>query len=329
MKFRTELELSSSDYKIRHSTQIMGIGSCFVDETGRKLRNSKFKTLINPFGTLFHPQAIENALSRILAMDRYTTDEIFNYNELYFSWDHHTSFSRTSVREALENINAELEKANNFIQNTDCVLLTFGTAWVYQIKDNGLSVANCHKVPAHIFEKTLLTEKQLRTSFKNCFELILDINPKAKIIATISPVRHTKDGIVENSLSKSRLISALHDVVDSCENADYFPAFELVNDDLRDYRFYEADLVHPNQIAVDYIWGKFSSVYFDNETIQQIETANKIKNALGHRPFNPGTIAYREFLYKTKKLIESIESQFPKDSFLEEKTKINDLNKLC
>lgn len=329
MKFRTELTIKPSNRKISHRSHIMGLGSCFVKETGDKLSAAKFDVMINPFGTLFHPQAIENALMRILSLSFYSADEIFNHGELFFSWDHHTSFNRTSAKETLLHINTELEKANEFIRKTDCIILTFGTAWVYQIKDNGLFVANCHKVPAAVFEKLLLTEKQIISSIKNCFDLICDMNPNVQIISTVSPVRHTRDGIVENSLSKARLISALHQVVERYENAEYFPAFELLNDDLRDYRFYAEDLVHPAQSAVDYIWEKFSSVYFDELTIKKIETVRKIKSALAHRPMNPKTIAYREFLYKTGKMIEKVEADFLPGSFKDEKNIIRELNKLC
>lgn len=329
MKFRTELELKPSRQKISHSQQIMGIGSCFISEVGEKLATAKFNILINPFGTLFHPLAIENTLARILSLTYYNKDEIFKYGEIFFSWDHHTSFDKPSIEETIEKINSELEKANEFIRNTDCFLLTFGTSWIYQLKDSGLFVANCHKVPDHIFEKKLLTEKQLQSSIRNCFRLIQDIHPNAHIITTISPVRHSKDGLVENSLSKARLVSALHEVIGQNENINYFPAFELMNDDLRDYRFYAEDLVHPNQMAVDYIWQKFSDVYFDEKTHEKIEQVRKIKSALSHRPMNPKTIAYKEFLYNTRKLIENIENQFPENSFSDEKLKLQKLNELC
>lgn len=329
MKFRTELETRPSDRKINHSGNIFGIGSCFVSEIGERMQQYKFNTLINPFGTLFNPLAIENALMRVLTLSHYTSDEIFKYGEIHFSWDHHTSFDRLTASDTLAHINSELEKANTFVREASCFLLTFGTAWVYRLKDSGLFVANCHKVPAHVFEKSILTEKQVQASIKNCFDLITDVCPDAHIIATISPVRHTKDGIVENSLSKARLISALHEVIVRYPQADYFPAYELVNDDLRDYRFYSEDLVHLNRMAVDYIWQKFSEVYFDSQTFSKLEQLKKINSALAHRPVNPKTVAYKEFLYKTGKMIEEAEVRFPKGSFRHEKEKLQKLNELC
>ena len=327
MKFRTDLEIQPTERKITHARPVFGIGSCFVESMGEKLKESKFQVITNPFGNLFHPLAIENALARILSLTKYTPDEIFKFGEVFFSWDHHTSFSQISLDATLNKINSELELANDFIQKADVFLLTFGTAWVYRIKEMGIFVANCHKVPNSNFDKYLLDDKQIQASLKNCFNLILDINPNAQIIATVSPVRHTKDGIVENSLSKSKLISNLYDVAQKFETVEYFPAYELMMDDLRDYRFYKKDLVHPSDMAVDYIWEKFSSTYFDSETNEKIKIAEKIGKAIAHRPLNSSTTSYKEFLYKTGKKIESVESLFPKNSFEPEKSLLHNLMK--
>ncbi|MFA5619819.1 MAG: GSCFA domain-containing protein [Weeksellaceae bacterium] len=327
MRFRTELIIPESKRKIQHSQSIFGVGSCFVNEIGEKISDSKFRTLLNPFGTLFHPLAIENALLRILSLTYYTQGEIFKNEELYFSWDHHTSFDRISMERTLQHINSELEKANEFIQKADVFILTFGSAWVYKLKETGLFVANCHKVPGSLFRKTLLNDSEIRQSLKNCFHLIQDVNPNAHIIATISPVRHVKDGITANMLSKAKLISNLHEVLKTFEKVDYFPAYELLIDDLRDYRFYKPDLVHPNEQAVDYIWNKFSETYFDAATTEKIQLANDIQNALNHRPLNPETIAYKEFLYKTNKQLAAMENQFPKGSFTNEKQVLQKLMK--
>src|SRR5690606_27189812 len=325
MKFRTELNIPESDRKITHFRPLLGIGSCFVDSIGDKLEEAKFQNLSNPFGTLFHPLAIENALARILSLTKYTQEEIFKYGELYFSWDHHTSFSHISIEATLDKINSELEYANDFVQKAEVFLLTFGTAWVYKIKEMGLFVANCHKVHNSNFDKYLLDDKQIQASLKNCFNLIQDINPNAQIIATVSPVRHIKDGIVENNISKSKLVSNLFDVAMRYENVEYFPAYEIMMDDLRDYRFYKPDLVHPTDRAIDYIWEKFSNTYFDAETFDKMKIAQKIGMALAHRPLNSQTTSYKEFLYKTRKHIESIENLFPPNSFLTEKLTLQKL----
>lgn len=322
MQFRTELKAVESVSKIDHSHNIMGFGSCFTDSIGEKLESSKFRILRNPFGTLFHPLAIENALARILSLTYYSKEEIFKFGELHFSWDHHSSFNRISLDETLEKINLELEEANEFIQKTDVFFLTFGTSLVYKIKEMDVVVANCHKVPDFNFQKQFLNEAQIKSSLRNCFNFILDINPKARIITTISPVRHTKEGIVENSLSKAKLISSLHETRALYENVEYFPAYEWIMDDLRDYRFYKDDLVHPNEMAIQYIWKKFSETYFNAATLNKMEITQKIERNMSHRPQNPKTIAYKEFLYKTLKQIESVESQFPKNSFHSEKVKL-------
>lgn len=325
MQFRSEIQISPAKRKISHQQNLMGFGSCFTDSMGSKLESGKFSILRNPFGTLFHPLAIENALARILSLTYYTKDEIFKFGELHFSWDHHTSFNRITVEDTLDAINSELEMANEFIRKTDCFLLTFGTAWGYKIKEMDLFVANCHKVPNPNFDKILLSDAQIKSSFRNIFNYILDINPKAQIITTISPVRHLKDGMIENNLSKSKLLVNLHETSNLYENVEYFPAYEIMMDDLRDYRFYKEDLVHPNEMAIDYIWEKFSDVYFEAPTLEKIKLAKKVQLSLEHRPLNVHSIAYKEFLHKTRKQIESIENLFPIHSFAKEKQQIQRL----
>lgn len=327
MNFRTELFLKEAENKLSHNDKIIGFGSCFVDSIGEKLNSSKFETMINPFGTLFHPLAIENAIARIHSKILYTETEIFNHQELYFSWDHHSSFNRTSLKATLENINQQIELANDFIQKANVFFLTFGTSWVYKINQLDLIVANCHKVPMKHFEKVLLTEAQIKSSLRNCFNYILDINPNATIITTISPVRHLKDGMVENNISKGKLIANLHEVLMQYENVQYFPAYEMMIDDLRDYRFYKEDLLHPNEMAIDYIWDKFSEKYFDEETSRKIRIAEKINSSLAHKPLHKGTIAYKTFLFNTLRHIEQVENQFPKNCFEKEKLTLKELMK--
>lgn len=330
MQFRTELTPPISPWKLTHNLPIFGMGSCFVNSIGKELEHAKFQTLINPFGTLFHPLAIENALMRIHSLTPYTKDEIFKYKELFFSWDHHSSFSQISLKATLEKINVELEIANEFMRNAGCFILTFGTSWVYKIKELDLFVANCHKIPAANFSKHLLTDQQIKLAMVNCINLLFDINPHAKIITTVSPVRHVKDGLVENTISKAKLLTNLFDIIGKYENLDYFPAYEFMIDDLRDYRFYKEDLIHPSEMAVHYIWDKFSKSYFDASTMDKIKLVQKINSALSHRPMNTQTTSYKEFLYKTNKSIDAIESQFPKNSFISERLALrkmmNDVN---
>lgn len=215
-----------------------------------------------------------------------------------------------------------MEEANEFIQKADCFLLTFGTSWAYKVKEMDLFVANCHKVPASNFNKTLLNDAQIKSSLRNCFNYILDINPNAQIITTISPVRHTKDGLVENNLSKAKLIQSLHEVAASYPMVEYFPAYELMMDDLRDYRFYKKDLIHPNEVAIEYIWEKFSHQYFQADTLEKIKQAEKIHTALQHQPMNVNSVSYKAFLYQTAQQIKKIENQYPLHSFTNEKDQL-------
>lgn len=322
MDFRTRLKPRASKRKISHRQAVLGIGSCFVSSIGERLKDHKFSTLINPFGTLFHPPAIENALARILTLTRYSEEELFEHKELFSSWDHHSSFSKPDRDAALEGINEALEKANDFVRNAEVFILTFGTARVYKLKNTGLSVANCHKVPGSYFENQLLSDEELKTSIENSILLIKDLNPEAHIITTVSPVRHLKDGMEENLISKAKLISALYEVREIYPDTDYFPAYELLTDDLRDYRFYGEDMVHPNETAAQYIWEKFSEVYFSAETEEMNRRTEKIKAAMAHRPFNKKTTAYKEFIFKIRQIISDAESYFPKGSFDTEKAAI-------
>lgn len=327
MKFRTEVNLSESNQKINHKHRLIGLGSCFVDSIGQKLKLYKFQLLQNPFGTLYHPLAIENALSRIHSMTFYTQDEIFHHNDVYFSWDHHTNFDGISVNATLNKINSSLEIAGEYARNSDFFFLTFGSSWAYELKGAEIIVANCHKVPGHHFEKILLQNAQIQNSLRTIYRLIFDLNPQATIITTISPVRHTKDGMVENTLSKARLINALHEINGEFENVSYFPSYELLMDDLRDYRFYKEDLIHPNDAALSYIWEKFSDAYFDEITKEKMKLVQKVQASINHRPFNTQTTSYKQFIYQSLKNIEIIQNQFPKGSFSQESTTLNNLMK--
>ena len=330
MIFRTELTISKSDFTLNHDQKIISFGSCFADEMASRLSNLKFNVLANPFGILFHPLAIENALQRIQSNTFYQAEEIFNLNELFFSWDHHSSFNSTNATTTLEQINLSLEEAHNFLEDADVVFITLGTSWIYKLKELDFAVANCHKVPQKHFEKVLLTEAEIIESIKNSIKIIEEMAPNAEVIVTASPVRHIKDGIVENNVSKARLLSALYEVSVQHENVTYFPSYELLMDDLRDYRFYADDLLHPNKQAVDYIWGKFSGSYFEEETIQLNKQIEKLMIALNHRPFNEDSEAHQKFISNTIEQMQNVMRKNPSIDFKQEiehfKSKLNHVN---
>lgn len=319
MVFRTELFYKPNSIKLDYSSNVFTIGSCFVTEIAEKLSRYKFSVLHNPFGILFHPLAIENALMRIYSNEEYQPAEIYKHEELYLSWDHHSSFNNVSSEKILSQINKNIQKANHFLQNTDLVIITLGTSYVYKLKQFDLVVANCHKIPNSQFSKILLAEHQIKTSLKNIIEMLKDLGKKGmKIIFTLSPVRHISDGIIENNLSKSRLLCAIHSVVETYENCEYFPSYEFLLDDLRDYRFYKEDLIHPNKFAIEYIWNKFKEAYISEEVLPLMKKVEKIIQAFKHKPFNPHTIAYKKFLYSILKDIQEVEELLPQTSFRQE-----------
>ena len=330
MNFRTELTINQSDFLINHHQKIVSFGSCFAEEMADRLLNLKFNVLANPFGILFHPLAIENALQRIQAKTLYVEEEISNLDELFFSWGHHSSFNSISAEETLENVNNALVKAHDFLTNADVVFITLGTSWVYKIKELNLVVANCHKVPAKHFDKVLLTEQQIKTSLHNSLDMITEMAPNAKIIVTVSPVRHLKDGMIENNVSKAKLLSALYEVTMNFDQVNYFPSYELMMDDLRDYRFYADDLLHPNKQAVNYIWEKFASAYFTPETQQINKQIEKITTAINHRPFNEESISHQKFISNCIKQMQDLVEANPNLDYQQEiehfKSKLNHVN---
>lgn len=307
MQFRTTFHIPESDFKINHQHKILNIGSCFSDEMGNRLVDLKFDGLINPFGIIFNAYSIQNLIERSIDKRYFTTDDVHQNGEQFFCFDVHSSFNALSKDEVLINLNLTLDRVHHQIQNCDVLMITLGTSWVYERIDTAEIVANCHKVEAKQFKKVLLTtEENFKSMDLIAFE-ITKINPNVKIITTVSPVRHIKDGMVENNVSKARLLDALYQLDLKYKQVNYFPSYELVMDDLRDYRFYKEDLIHPTNQAVEYIWEKFGETYFENSTQTIIQKISKINSALNHRPFNEESTSHQKFLQKTMQMINELE----------------------
>ena len=307
MQFRTTFQIPESVFKINHQHRLMTIGSCFSDEIGNRLVDLKFDGLINPFGVIFNAHSIQELIERSIHKRYYTLNDVHQNGEQFFCFDVHSSFNALSAEQVLEQINQTIDRVYQSILNLDVLMITLGTSWVYRWKETDHIVANCHKVEAKQFEKILLSAED---NFKSLDLIVFDllkINPKLKIITTVSPVRHTKDGMIENNVSKARLIDALYQLDLKYEQVNYFPSYELVLDDLRDYRFYKDDLIHPSVQAVEYIWEKFSETYFEDSTRTIIQKINKIRAALQHRPFNEESESHQKFLKKTNQMIEELE----------------------
>ncbi|MXV39030.1 GSCFA domain-containing protein [Flavobacteriaceae bacterium Ap0902] len=305
MKLFSEVPIQPSIYKINHQSKILCIGSCFAAEMGQRLMDAEFQAMVNPFGTQFHPMAIENTFNRIYAREHYLETEIFHHQGLYFSWDHSTLFSNPKKEIILTTINEKIDEANSFLSETDVLIFTFGTAWAYYLTQGAFFVSNCHKIPQVNFEKRLLSPKEVYDSIKKLILKVFDVLPHAKIIFTISPVRHIRDGFRENNVSKGILHTALHQVLQEFSEVQYFPSYEVVLDELRDYRYYADGLAHLNDLGLQYVWNKFSASYFSEETISFNNQIEKIQKAVAHKPVNPTSMHHKKFLYETlKKALE-------------------------
>lgn len=297
MQFRTEHHIQASDHKISHQEKILLIGSCFSDNIGQRLQIAGFDGINNPFGTVYNAQSILDQLSYAWAHDKLDLAKI-GYNEAeqyFFHYDFHSTFKEAKRDQLVENIAAVKEKLLTWGQPEICIV-SIGTSWVYTHASMGEVVANCHKMPATLFNKKLVNKVECLDILRKIKELM----PSTRIIWTVSPVRHLKDGMVENNRSKAILIDAVHTI---CEegHGTYFPSYELVMDDLRDYRYYDRDLLHPNDLAIDYIWEKFAQAYFSDQTNLIVNKTTQLRQMETHRPFLADGAAYKNHLQKIEK----------------------------
>ncbi|WP_209390232.1 MULTISPECIES: GSCFA domain-containing protein [unclassified Chryseobacterium] len=305
MKFRTEVDIQPFPKKILVEDKIFSIGSCFASEMHELFQNGQLQSFNNPFGTVFNPFSINNSVKRLHDAQLYLEDELIVYDETYLSLDHHTSFDTRYIHQTLDKINTKIEEGNRFLQDTNWVIITYGTSFIYEFLPKKKLVANCHKIPQKFFEKRLLTHQELTDSVYDTIVNLKDIcKDDVQILFTVSPVRHTKDGMIENQLSKSKLITAIHEVITQFENCCYIPIYEIVMDDLRDYRFYREDLIHPNSQAVNYIFEKFGEAFFSDETKDFIKENFKIIQALEHRTEDEKDPKFLKFKEKLNERIE-------------------------
>jgi lysophospholipase L1-like esterase len=317
MEFRREFTPEPFDVKIKHTDRIMLIGSCFTEQMGSKLARVKFLTHENPNGILFNPASIIKSIDSYLDEKVYRSDDLFEHNGIWGSWDHHTRFSDVNQDEALRKINSARENATAFIKQTDWLILTLGSAFLYE-HNNGSFVANCHKVPTDRFVKRLMTCDEITSNVNDLILRLKKVNPKLKVLFTISPVRHLREGFVENNRSKSMLIQSVHQLTEMHNDVHYFPAYELVIDDLRDYRFYAEDMVHPNYQATEYVWEKFQQACLSLEDQALIKEIHQLVLAKNHRPFNPTSDQHKSFLLKCAEKAQKLMSLHPHINLHEE-----------
>jgi hypothetical protein len=324
--FRTPLLPATAPFSIDLQDRLMLVGSCFTENIGARLRDRKFNTLINPFGIVYNPMSVAHCLSRLLLENQlFTADDLVENAGLWHSWQHHGHFSHPDKTTALQGINDAYSKAAQHLQNTDTLLLTLGTAHVFLLRSTGQIVANNHKMPAAAFENKLLDVAEVTDALGAVFADMLQKKPELKIVLSISPVRHLRQGMVENQRSKATLVLACDALCRQFPQVVYFPAYELLLDDLRDYRFYAADMIHPSEVAVAYIWQYFSDMFFDPATKALLPVIEKIRAAAQHRPFHPDTPQHHTFAAAQLAAIAQLENQRPGLDFSMEKQVFNQI----
>ena len=317
MKFRLEFDIKKLSPPVNHHHMMFLIGSCFTENMGEKLKQYKFTVSENPNGVMFNPVSVAAAITDCIENITAGEKDLFEFNEGWHSWKHHSRFSGLTADEAITKINNSTAAAHAFLHTTDHIMITLGSSWVYSLTEKaigykqGFIVANNHKAPAEWFHRRLLKTEEVLQVLDNMIHRIFHFNKNIKIIFTISPVRHAREGVIENNRSKAVLIQAIHHLVEKFEGLYYFPSYELVIDDLRDYRFYSEDLVHPNYHATQYVWERFVQACMDEKTKQLIEQIHSINLAYKHKPFNPSSGPHKKFLHSCLEKTMVLQQQHP------------------
>lgn len=308
--FRTIIPIKK-ELDIKHPNKIMMFGSCFTENIGQKLIDHKFSVSCNPLGILFNPISIQQTIFRIINNTPVTKDDLFEVEGVWNSFLFHSQFAQLSAQDYLNNVNQKIEEAHSFLKSCDFLFITLGTAWIYEDKATNQPVANCHKVESSRFNRRRISETECRDTLLNIIQEIQTINQQIKFIFTVSPIRHWKDGAHGNQLSKSTLLLSIDKICEMYSDCSYFPSYEILMDELRDYRFYADDMLHPSESAINYIWERFSDCYFSEETKKINKEVEEINLAINHRPFNPDSLNYQRFKENTQKKIKDIENKYP------------------
>lgn len=315
MKLRTEIPIDAqNDNRIDYHSKTLLLGSCFSDNIGEKLAYFKFQNLKNPFGILFNPKAIETLITNAVNQKKYSDEDVFFHNEQWHCFEVHSKLSDSDKEVCLKNLNSAMQETNQLIHESTHIVITLGTAWVYRFLETKSLVANCHKVPQKQFTKELLSVDEISKSLETIVHSIRSVNSQASIIFTVSPVRHIKDGFIENTRSKALLITAIHNIIKKPRFGGgevYFPSYEIMMDELRDYRFYSEDMLHPNQTAINYIWEKFEKSWIHSEASKIMNDVDVIQKGLQHRPFNPNSNKHNLFLQNLERKKKQLITEFP------------------
>jgi hypothetical protein len=307
------------DKTISYNDSILFVGSCFTEHIGNRFKELKFKTLHNPNGIVYDPVSISSGLISYIENKQYTDSDLVQINELWHSWQHHGSFSDPDREYCLNRINESQRQAHSFLKKADWLFISLGSAFCYQLAENGSAVANCHKAVEKTFKKSMLTIEEIKSAFDTCIHRLFHFNPGLKIIFTVSPVRYVRDGLVANNLSKSRMIEVVQHLVTKFNRLYYFPAYELVIDVLRDYRFYDSDMVHPNGLAIQFVFENLKKSVIDVGTLALMEKVGKVITATRHKALHPGTNAHKQFIADLYDKMQSLEREYPFLKFQEER----------
>ena len=311
MKFTIKGPEINIPEKISIRKPLLMMGSCFAENIGVLLKNQLFDININPFGIVYNPLSIINHLSRLINNASFNDDHIVEHNSLWFSWEHHGSYAGANKAEVLNQINTDFFKANEKIKNAEWLIITLGSAFYYQLNQSSQIVSNCHKLPAAYFTKKLAIQLEITQGFEIIVQELKVLNPKLKILFNVSPVRYTRDGLKENTLSKSILHLAIAELNAKFNNCFYFPSYEIVIDELRDYRFYKADMLHPNDTAIEYIYDKFATALFDEETKMIVKDIQQLNAFSNHKILNQSNEAIQRHLLKKNRLLQDLFKKYP------------------
>jgi hypothetical protein len=311
MRFHLDLDTGTGPAAIQHRQKLLLTGSCFTEHIGQRLSDLKFDCHANPFGIVFNPESIRLALTRLLENRPFGESGLMERQGSWFSLETHTSFTKASKEELLATLNSLVAAWHGYLRTADWLILSFGSAFYYEHRELQRVVANCHKLPAKQFTKLMADPSAIIASYNELLKSLRSLNPDLKVMLTVSPVKHLRDGVVENNLSKAVLTVAAHGIANANEHCYYFPAYELVNDDLRDYRFYEADMAHPNQQAIDYVWQKFSGSWIDPAARPLLDRLAALQAAFRHRPLQEATQAFADFKSAQLKKCRELKTEFP------------------
>ncbi|WP_418262183.1 GSCFA domain-containing protein [Flavobacterium faecale] len=314
MDFRLQVPISKSKFPIDYDSKILSLGSCFAENMSQKFEFYKFQNTVNPFGIIFNPVSIEKLIQRTVRKDYFTDNDVFFHNDLWHCFEVHSELSNPDKQQLLDQLNGLLDGFCNQITQATHFVITLGTAWVYRSIESNAIVANCHKVPQKQFTKKLLSVETIVSSIQRSIDLIQSVNPNCNFIFTVSPVRHIKDGFFENNISKASLLRAIYEIVNTEHfklNTEYFCSYEIMMDELRDYRFYAPDMLHPSQVAIDYIWERFKEATISESSFSLMKEVQQIQTALLHRPINPNSESHQQFVIKNQKRIETLTQKYP------------------